>query len=161
MILVYWYIILLFPHPAVFKLTIILKPILGQHYPNNCLYICLWSIANMLHQYYTIIGCQYEANANIANGNPILSQCGLTREHQCQHQYRQWETNVGPIYSCCLGSYVQIAGYRLFHTHEQVMISYWLDKVNRSIECCFPNSSTRFAWNSNGALGFPKLAWKV
>ena len=54
----------------------------------------------MLHQYYTIIGCQYEAIANIANGNPILSQCGLTRERQ-----RQWETNAGPKYLCCLGVY--------------------------------------------------------
>ena len=56
----------------------------------------------MLQQYYTIIGCRYEANANIASGNPILNQCGLTRERQ--RQYRRWETNVGPIYSCCLGN---------------------------------------------------------
>ena len=35
------------------------------------------------------------ANANIADGNPIFSQCGLTRERQ--HQYRQWETNIRPI----------------------------------------------------------------
>ena len=101
-ILMYWYIILLFSHPAIFKQTITLKPILSQHNPNNWLYIGRWLIVNMLHQYYTIIGCRYEANANIANGNPILSQCGLTRERQ--RQYRQWETSVGPIYSCCLGN---------------------------------------------------------
>ena len=27
----------------------------------------------MLNQYYIIIRCRYEANANIANGNPILA----------------------------------------------------------------------------------------
>ena len=67
----------------------------------------------MLH---TIIGCQYETNVTIkcqcqANigiisldkisplGLLILPRviCSLTRERQ--RQYRQWETNVGPIYS--------------------------------------------------------------
>ena len=120
-ILVYLYIILLFSHPAIFKQIISLKPILSQHNPNNWLYIGHWSIANMLHQllyhywvptyksisqvpmasqYWPNISWQDIANANIANGNLILSQCGLTRERQCQ--YRQWKTNVGPIYSCCL-----------------------------------------------------------
>ena len=104
-------------HPVVFKQIISLKLILSQHNPKNWLYIGRWSIANMLHQYFTNIGRPYEtnvtsaqwqanisrpnisrldiANANIANGNSILSQFGLTRERQ-----RQWETNVGPIYSC-------------------------------------------------------------
>ena len=83
-ILVYWNIILLFSHPAILKQTISLKPILGKHNPNNWLYrpIGRWSICNMLHQYYTIVGCRYETNANIADGNSILSQRGLTRERQ-------------------------------------------------------------------------------
>ena len=102
MILMYWYIILLFSHPVVFKQTMSLKPSLSQHNPNDWFYIGRWWIANMLRQYYTIIRCRYEANANVANGNLILSQCGLTRECQCQ--FRQWETNVGLIYSCCLWS---------------------------------------------------------
>ena len=122
LILVYLFVILCFFHAVIFKQIISLKPILSQHNSNNWLYIDRWLIANyMLHQYCTIIGCRYEVNvkvpmasqyrpnisrqdidnANIANGNPILSQCGLTRERQ--HQYRQWETNVGPTYSCCLG----------------------------------------------------------
>ena len=97
---VYWYIICCF-------LTLLFlskQLVLSQYWANiipiidSILYIGLWSIANMLHQYYTIIGCRYEANANVVNGNPILSHCGLTRERQ--HQYRQWETNVGPIFSC-------------------------------------------------------------
>ena len=60
-ILEYLYIILLFSYPAILKQIISLKPILGQHNPNNWLYIGYWSIANMLHQYYTIIGYRYEA----------------------------------------------------------------------------------------------------
>ena len=71
----------------------------------------------MLHKYYTIIGCRYEANSNIANGNPILSSCGLTRERQ--RQYRQWETNVGPIYSCCLGC--DMCGYNQHYDRQQTV----------------------------------------
>ena len=70
-ILVYLYIILLFSHPAVFEQIISLKPTLSQRNPNNWLYIGHWSIANMLCQYYTIIGCRYEANVTSANGKPI------------------------------------------------------------------------------------------
>ena len=47
----------------------------------------------MASQYRPNISRQDIANANIANGNPILSQFGLTRERR-----RQWETSVGPIY---------------------------------------------------------------
>ena len=50
----------------------------------------------MASQYRPNISQQDIANANIANGNPILSQCGLIRERQ--RQYRQQETNVGPIW---------------------------------------------------------------
>ena len=74
MILVYLYSMLLFYHPAIFKQTISLKPILGQRNPNNWLYIGRWSTANMLHQYYTILGCRYEANDTIANGKPTMAQ---------------------------------------------------------------------------------------
>ena len=69
----------------------------------------------MLRQYCTIIGCRYEANANVANGNPILSQCGLTRE--CQRQFRQWETNVGLIYSCCLWSLKKLLKSHFLNHH--------------------------------------------
>ena len=69
-ILVYLYIILLFIHPAIFKQTISLKPILDQYNTNNWLYIGRWSIAYMLHQYYTTIGCRYEANVTV--GKPML-----------------------------------------------------------------------------------------
>ena len=121
-ILVYVYITLLFSHPAIFKQIISLKPILGQHNLNNWLILvaCRLPICctNLLYHYWVAIWgqchkCQWQANvgpyisqqdianANIANGNPKLIQCGLTRERQ--RQYRQWETNVGPIYSCCLG----------------------------------------------------------
>ena len=32
-----------------------------------------------------------------------------------------------------------IAAYRLFHSHAQVFKNfYWLDEVNRSIDCSFP-----------------------
>ena len=71
-ILVYLYIILLFPHSANFKKIISLKPILSQHNPNNWLYIGRLSIANMVRQHYTIIGCRNEANVTSANGKPIL-----------------------------------------------------------------------------------------
>ena len=95
--------------PCYFKQTINLKPILNQHDPNNWLYISRWLIVNMLRQYYTIIRCRYEANANIVNGNPILSQYGLTRERQ--RQFCQWENlHVGLIYLCCLGSFSGWAG---------------------------------------------------
>ena len=97
-VLVYHFVVFL---PCYFEANNQFKPTLNQHNPNNGLFIGHWSIANILHQYYTIIGCRYEANTNIANGNPILSQCGLTRKRQ--RQYRQRETNFGPIYSCCLG----------------------------------------------------------
>ena len=72
-ILVYLYIILLFSYNAIFKQIISLNLILSQHNPNNWLYIGRWSIANMLHQYYTIIGGRYEANVTSANGKPIYS----------------------------------------------------------------------------------------
>ena len=63
---------------------------MGQHNPELAyIYgIGRWTIANMLHRYYTIIGCRYEANANIGNRNPILIQCGFTRESQCQYRQR-------------------------------------------------------------------------
>ena len=55
----------------------------------------------MASQYWPNISRQDIANANIASGNPVLSQCGLTRERQ--RQFLWWETNFGPTYSCCLG----------------------------------------------------------
>ena len=54
------------------------------------LLICCTNIIGLL-----LLGAD-EANANIANGNPILNKCGLTRERQ--RQYHPWETNVGPIF---------------------------------------------------------------
>ena len=110
---------------------LVLRPMLSQHNNNNWLYIGHWWIANMLHQYYNIIGCRYEANANIANGNPMLSQCGLTSEHKLQ--YRQWETNIGPISSCCLGYFLPGPGlaknFRFWLTHEELWSRHW--KNNR------------------------------
>ena len=87
------YCFITFLFPAILRQTISLKPILSQYNPNNWLYIVRHSIANMLHQYYTIIGYRYEANANIANVNPISSQCGLTRE--CQRQYANGKPTLG------------------------------------------------------------------
>ena len=55
-ILEFLHIILLSSDPAILKQTISLKPILSQQNPNNRLFICHWSISNMAHQYYTIIG---------------------------------------------------------------------------------------------------------
>ena len=69
----YFYIILLFSDLAIFKETNSLMPILDQHNPNSWLYIGRWSIANMLHQYYTIIGCCYEANVTSATDKPIFA----------------------------------------------------------------------------------------
>ena len=51
-ILVYLYIILLFSHPAIFKQTISLEPILGQHNPNNWLYIGRWQYAASILYHY-------------------------------------------------------------------------------------------------------------
>ena len=70
----YLYIILMFSHPVIFKQTISLKPILSQRNSNNWLIIGRWLIANMLHQYHTIIGYRYEADITIANGKPIIVQ---------------------------------------------------------------------------------------
>ena len=56
----------------------------------------------MASQYRPNISRQDIDNANIANGNLILSQCDLTRERQ--RQYRKWEFNVGLIFSYCLGN---------------------------------------------------------
>ena len=69
----------------------------------------------MENQYWSNIFCQCKANANNANGKPILVQYFLPRFYQCQVangkpiliQYRcqcnananncQWETNIDPI----------------------------------------------------------------
>ena len=53
----------------------------------------------MASQYWPNISRQDIANANFGNGNPILSQCGLTREHQ-----RQYRANGKPT----LGQYIHV-----------------------------------------------------
>ena len=63
---------------------------------------CWWK-----NQYWFNISWQDIANTNIANGNPICSQYGLIREHQ--GQYRQWEINIGLIYSWLSESLINIA----------------------------------------------------
>ena len=63
----------------------------------NGIRLCSTILISLQKEFVNIIGCQCQ----YCQWNPILSQCSLTRERQ--RQYRQWETNVGPIHSCCLG----------------------------------------------------------
>ena len=87
-ILVYWYIILLFSHPAIFKQTVSLGPILVQYDPNNWLYIGRWLIANTLHQYSQVpMASQYLPN---------YSRQDIARACQCK--CCRWKPNIEPMW---------------------------------------------------------------
>ena len=80
----------------------------------------------MASQYWPNFSRQDIASVNIANGKPLLSQCGLTRERQ--RKYRQWETNFGLIYSRCLGISLRTIVYSLnglFCTVKTLKLILW------------------------------------